>query len=148
MSRPRAQVAAVQFHLINSTILLLSREGFRRGCLRAEEVRKLLITCVLSFTSDTLPGARHWAASPALTLEAAQALSQLRTMLALVQVQGRVSRGRTLATVALSFPVGCLVTAVTCWAFRRSAVLAGHPRAVAMQGAPGPRLHSTCCHNA
>ena len=37
-----AQIAAVQFHLINSTILLLSREGFRRGCLRAEEVSCML----------------------------------------------------------------------------------------------------------
>ena len=37
------QLAAVQFHLINTVILLLSREGFRRGCLRAEEVLALCL---------------------------------------------------------------------------------------------------------
>jgi hypothetical protein len=40
------QLAAVQFHLINTTILLLSREGFRRGCIRDQVcesgVRRLL----------------------------------------------------------------------------------------------------------
>ncbi len=33
------QLAAVQFHLINTVILFLSREGFRRGCLRTPVVR-------------------------------------------------------------------------------------------------------------
>ena len=39
--RPLApsQLAAVQFHLINTVILFLSREGFRRGCLRTPVVR-------------------------------------------------------------------------------------------------------------
>ncbi|BDA46912.1 probable protein RFT1 homolog [Coccomyxa sp. Obi] len=32
-------LASVHFHLINTTILFLSREGFRRGCLRAQQVR-------------------------------------------------------------------------------------------------------------
>ncbi len=32
------QLFAVQFHLINTTILFLSREGFRRGCLRIKQV--------------------------------------------------------------------------------------------------------------
>ena len=31
------QLASVQFHLINTFILFLSREGFRRGCLRAQQ---------------------------------------------------------------------------------------------------------------
>ena len=31
------QQASVQFHLINTFILFLSREGFRRGCLRAQQ---------------------------------------------------------------------------------------------------------------
>ncbi|CAK0785306.1 hypothetical protein CVIRNUC_008513 [Coccomyxa viridis] len=30
-------LASVQFHLINTFILFLSREGFRRGCLRAQQ---------------------------------------------------------------------------------------------------------------
>lgn len=34
----RAQLAAVQFHLINTVILFLAREGFRRGCLRPPSV--------------------------------------------------------------------------------------------------------------
>jgi len=34
-----AQLFSVQFHLINTTILFLSREGFRRGCLRAQQVQ-------------------------------------------------------------------------------------------------------------
>lgn len=33
------QLASVQFHLINTTILFLSREGFRRGCLRAQQLQ-------------------------------------------------------------------------------------------------------------
>lgn len=36
------QLAAVQFHLINTTILMLSREGFRRGCLRTNQVLNTL----------------------------------------------------------------------------------------------------------
>ena len=31
------QVAAVQFHLINTTILFIAREGFRRACLRIDQ---------------------------------------------------------------------------------------------------------------
>ena len=31
------QLASIQFHLINTFILFLSREGFRRGCLRAQQ---------------------------------------------------------------------------------------------------------------
>ena len=31
------QLASVQFHLINTFILFLSREGFRRGCLRTQQ---------------------------------------------------------------------------------------------------------------
>jgi hypothetical protein len=34
-----SQLAAVQFHLINTVILFSSREGFRRGCLRTPLVR-------------------------------------------------------------------------------------------------------------
>lgn len=46
-------VAAVQFHLINTTILTISREGFRRGCLRIpcksrQEVFKLLLLATLA----------------------------------------------------------------------------------------------------
>ena len=39
------QLAAVQFHLINTSILLLSREGFRRGCIR-DQVRWRARQCV------------------------------------------------------------------------------------------------------
>ena len=48
-----AQLASVQFHLINTAILFLSREGFRRGCLRSEQddnamhVPRLLATAAL-----------------------------------------------------------------------------------------------------
>ncbi len=31
------QLASVQFHLINTAVLFLSREGFRRGCLRSQQ---------------------------------------------------------------------------------------------------------------
>lgn len=47
------QLASVQFHLINTAILFLSREGFRRGCLRSEQdggamhVPRLLATAAL-----------------------------------------------------------------------------------------------------
>lgn len=39
------QLASVQFHLINTAILFLSREGFRRGCLRAQQVGPDKATC-------------------------------------------------------------------------------------------------------
>lgn len=35
-----AQLSSVQFHLINTTILFLSREGLRRGCLRAQQAKQ------------------------------------------------------------------------------------------------------------
>ena len=41
-----AQLAAVQFHLITTTILLLSREGLRRGCLRFRPEDKVKVVCV------------------------------------------------------------------------------------------------------
>ena len=40
------QLLAVQFHLINTTILFLSREGFRRGCLRIKQVRLCRRSCL------------------------------------------------------------------------------------------------------
>lgn len=40
------QLAAVQFHLINTVILFLAREGFRRGCLRPPSVRSLQMTYI------------------------------------------------------------------------------------------------------
>ena len=48
-----AQLASLQFHLINTAILFLSREGFRRGCLRSEQnggamrIPRLLATAAL-----------------------------------------------------------------------------------------------------
>lgn len=43
------QLASVQFHLINTTILFLSREGFRRGCLRAQQVQDASGTSTILF---------------------------------------------------------------------------------------------------
>ena len=43
------QLASVQFHLINTTILFLSREGFRRGCLRAQQVQDASGTSTVLF---------------------------------------------------------------------------------------------------
>jgi hypothetical protein len=48
-----SQVASIQFHLINTSILLLSREGFRRACIRIDAghpsgVRRLLGTAVIT----------------------------------------------------------------------------------------------------
>ena len=42
------QLSAVQFHLITTTILLLSREGLRRGCLRfrPDSDKKAGVACI------------------------------------------------------------------------------------------------------
>lgn len=45
----------VQFHLFNTTILFLAREGFRRGCLRIHPDVKNATSKVLSIASMTLP---------------------------------------------------------------------------------------------
>ncbi len=46
------QLASVQFHLINTVILFLSREGFRRGCLRTPVVTRFhLRMCICIVTS-------------------------------------------------------------------------------------------------
>ena len=49
------QVAVVQFHLINTTILFISREGFRRGCLRVSPSDPLATHKVLSVGALTVP---------------------------------------------------------------------------------------------
>lgn len=48
-------VAVVQFHLFNTTILFLAREGFRRGCLRIHPNMKNATGKVLSIASMTIP---------------------------------------------------------------------------------------------
>ena len=56
-----------------------------------------------------------------------------------------VSRGRTLVTVALSLPLGCLVAVATCLCFQRSSAFEHAPRAVALQGAcPLPFVGRAC----
>jgi oligosaccharide translocation protein RFT1 len=52
---PSAQVAAVQFHLINTTILFISREGFRRACLRIDQASPRATPRVLRIAALTLP---------------------------------------------------------------------------------------------
>lgn len=49
------QVATVQFHLINTSILFISREGFRRGCLRVDQGQPGAAWRVLRTASLTLP---------------------------------------------------------------------------------------------
>ena len=49
------QVATVQFHLINTTILLISREGFRRACLRVDPGSAGATRRVLRIAALTLP---------------------------------------------------------------------------------------------
>lgn len=49
------QVYAVQFHLFVTCVLFLSREGFRRACMRAELRCILMLTgAVLSTSSTTI----------------------------------------------------------------------------------------------
>jgi hypothetical protein len=48
-------VATVQFHLINTSILFISREGFRRGCLRVDQGNPNATRRVLRIASLTLP---------------------------------------------------------------------------------------------
>ena len=48
-------IAAVQFHLINTPILFLSREGFRRGCLRVDPHHPRATGKVLGVALLTIP---------------------------------------------------------------------------------------------
>lgn len=48
-------VAAVQFHLLNTIILFLSREGFRRGCLRADPSDPKATSKVIGVSLLTIP---------------------------------------------------------------------------------------------
>lgn len=48
-------VAAVQFHLLNTTILFLSREGFRRGCLRVDAADPRATAKVLGTSMLSIP---------------------------------------------------------------------------------------------
>jgi hypothetical protein len=54
-----AQLSAVQFHLITTTILLLSREGFRRGCLRIQE-QDMHKAARKQVTHSTVMSAKMW----------------------------------------------------------------------------------------
>lgn len=50
------QLASIQFHLINTTILFLSREGLRRGCLRAQQIEDASGTkTILSIAALCIP---------------------------------------------------------------------------------------------
>ncbi|PRW57113.1 RFT1-like protein [Chlorella sorokiniana] len=74
-------VAAVQFHLINTTILFLAREGFRRACLRIDQ--------------STPHAARRTLRIAALTVPAGALLSAAVTALLLRSVGGDDSAYRT-----------------------------------------------------
>ena len=66
---PHLQVAAVQFHLINTTILFLAREGFRRACLRIDQSSPHATRRTLRIAALTVPaGALLSAAVTALLL--------------------------------------------------------------------------------
>jgi hypothetical protein len=55
------QLGAVQFHLVTTTILQISREGFRRGCVRAsDDDSKVGVAAAAANGSST--GARWWCA--------------------------------------------------------------------------------------
>lgn len=49
------QLAAIQFHLLNTTILFLAREGFRRGCLRVDSADPAYLSKVLGTALITVP---------------------------------------------------------------------------------------------
>ena len=48
-------MAAVQFHLINTTILFLAREGFRRACLRIDQSTPRAAKRTLRIAALTIP---------------------------------------------------------------------------------------------
>ncbi len=85
------QVAAVQFHLINTTILFISREGFRRGCLRVSPSDPLATRKVLSVATLTVPcGALLSTAVIAALLKQQQGKADAAYRAALVMQGGRV----------------------------------------------------------
>ena len=80
------KVAAVQFHLINTTILLLAREGIRRGCITGHQ--------------QQLEGKKKKHKGGGEEEEEEEELEDKPAALKLA------------ATAALSFPAGCLVAAL------------------------------------
>ena len=60
---PLHQVAAVQFHLINTTILFIAREGFRRACLRIDQSAAGASRRVLRIAALTVPAGAVLAAA-------------------------------------------------------------------------------------
>ena len=70
------QLSAVQFHLINTTILFLSREGFRRGCLRAQQAEAGSTKSILGTAALSIPfGLAVTLAVCAVSLRSALSLS-------------------------------------------------------------------------
>jgi len=96
------KVAAVQFHLINTTILLLAREGIRRGCITGHQLGEKKKT---KATEEKDGDEREPAASGALQLA---------------------------ATAALSFPAGCLVAALLVAPFFLRGIPANSPHRTAV----------------
>ena len=82
------QLSAVQFHLINTTILFLSREGFRRGCLRAQQEQAGSLRVVLRIAALSVPfGLAVTLAVCAVSLRGAPSLSS--PYAAAVALQGK-----------------------------------------------------------
>ena len=82
------QLSAVQFHLINTTILFLSREGFRRGCLRAQQEQAGSLKVILGTAALSVPfGLAVTLAVCAVSLRGAPSLSS--PYAAAVALQGK-----------------------------------------------------------
>jgi oligosaccharide translocation protein RFT1 len=81
------QLASVQFHLINTTILFLSREGLRRGCLRAQQVQDASgATTILGIAALCIPlGAITTLCTCALALRGSPSLSEPYAVAVLLQ---------------------------------------------------------------
>lgn len=97
----------MQFHLINTAILMVAREGLRRGCLRLDPSSPRAAARTLRIAALAIPaGAALAAAVTAALLRSAGAAADAAYSRALV-MQGAPGRGASLAGVPAR--AGCVL---------------------------------------
>ncbi len=124
------QLSSIQLHLLMATIMMLSREGFRRGCLRLKaQVRGVSSAQLHAFAQSMQPAQRpHSPTGCSRRFPAASCCVQPGS--------AHVHAAQVLSVAWLVVPVGCLVTAAVC-----GAVLAWHQRA-GHHDAPGSAMEA------
>ena len=128
----RVQLASVQFHLLNTGIVFLSREGLKRGCQRIQKVLSLFERL---YASICFPCLQSCTCLPTAT---AQNNAMHSKMLLIVQDES-VHIQKVLALASLCIPLGACITLAACLATLwrsnlEEADANAHVMAVVMQG--------------